>query len=60
MAFSRAVFRVIDRLPPVKRVRARHLGRKGQSDAADPAIAGAAGQGVIAWRARVITSLGAA
>jgi len=28
MAFSRAVFRVIDRLPPVKRVRARGLGEE--------------------------------
>jgi len=43
IAFSRAVFRVIDRLPPVKRVRARGLARREGSDAADPAIAGAAG-----------------
>ena len=28
IAFSRAVFRVIDRLPPVKRVRARGLGEE--------------------------------
>jgi hypothetical protein len=28
MAFSRAVFRVIDRLPPVKRVRAQGLGEE--------------------------------
>jgi len=60
MAFSRAVFRVIDRLPPVKRVRrAAWRGGKG-APPQTPRFAGAAGQGVIACRARVITSLGVA
>jgi hypothetical protein len=60
IAFLRAVFPVIDRLPPVKRVRARGLARREGATPQTPRLAGAAGQGVIACRARVITSLGVA
>jgi hypothetical protein len=59
IVFSRAVVPVTGCRRSSASGRAAWARREG-SDAADPAIAGAPGQGVIACRARVITSLGVA